>query len=105
MNDDQPFTCIWEYRVRPERAGDFERAYGPEGDWATLFRRAPGYLRTELHRDRDDPLRFVTIDFWKSSAAWERFRADFAADYEALDAACERLTISEREVGRFGTIE
>ncbi len=34
-------TALWE----------FESRYGPEGDWAQLFRRAPGYHGSELLRD------------------------------------------------------
>jgi hypothetical protein len=41
-------AILWRYRVKPEHRGDFERAYGPDGDWANLFRRHPGYLGTEL---------------------------------------------------------
>jgi len=104
MNRVIAFICIWEYRVRPDRLDEYERAYGPEGEWATLFRRAPGFVRTELHRDRDDPLRFITIDCWETQAAWERFRADDAAEYEALDARCAALTTSEREIGRFSAV-
>jgi heme-degrading monooxygenase HmoA len=94
------FAYIWEYRVRPERALDFERAYGPTGPWVALFRRAPGYQRTELHRDRHAPYRYVTIDYWDSPEAWEDFRKALSADFEALDASCEDLTLEEHEIAR-----
>jgi heme-degrading monooxygenase HmoA len=96
-----PFIAIWEYAVRPDQLGGFVEAYGPSGAWAQLFRRAPGYRGTELYRDREDPLRFVTIDFWLNEAAWSAFRRDFAAEYAALDRRCEVFSSAERPLGRF----
>lgn len=95
------YAYIWEYVVAPGRVDDFQRAYGPDGDWVRLFTETPGYLRTELHRDRSDPSRFVTIDYWESEAAWQAFRTWVAERFEALDAQCATLTTRETEIGRF----
>ena len=96
-----PYSYVWEYRVRKGHTYTFERAYGPDGEWVQLFRRAPGYRRTELLRDRAEPLRYVTVDFWDSADAWGRFRREFASAFEEIDARCEEFTESEREIGRF----
>ena len=95
------YTYIWEYRVRPERVDAFLEAYGPNGSWARLFRESSGYVRTELYRDRANPLRFVTVDYWDSRESWEEFRAEHAEVFERLDAACEAYTTDEREIGTF----
>src|SRR5438132_11957193 len=95
---------VWEFLVAPGRVRHFEKAYGPSGKWVALFRRAPGYLRTELHRDCSNPLRFLTIDYWESRADWEAFRSRFAAEFETLDARCERMTEWETEIGRFDLV-
>lgn len=95
------YMYLWEYEVADGRLDEFLRAYAPDGLWAQLFRRAPGHLRTELFRDRARPSRFVTLDYWESEPAWRLFRERFAAEYEALDARCEELTVREAEVGRF----
>jgi heme-degrading monooxygenase HmoA len=97
-------VAIWQFRVRPECAAEFERVYGPHGAWAELFRDAPGWLGTQLLRDRSDPGRYLTIDSWTSAEAWEILRSARAAEYEALDARCERLTLEELEVGRMDLI-
>jgi heme-degrading monooxygenase HmoA len=94
------YAYLWEYLVPAETAPEFERVYGPEGDWATLFRRHPGYRRTELLRDLDRG-RYVTIDHWESREACEAFREAFAAEFQALDERCERLTSEETLVGEF----
>jgi len=95
------YVYVWEFIVPHEHAAAFERAYGPDGDWVQLFRRAPGYVRTDLLRDFARPGRYLTIDTWESRGHWEEFRARFAAEFEALDAKCEGWTISETEIGRF----
>ncbi len=95
------FVYVWEYRVRPAALDGFAAAYGPEGDWAVLFRRHPGYLGTELLRDREDPRRFWTIDSWRSRADRDEFRSTFAAEFEALDARCAALTEVEAHLGDF----
>lgn len=102
--DTSQYVYVWEYSVRPDRVEQFEQAYGPNGTWIELFRRAHGYLRTELHRDRSSHLRYVTIDHWTSLSDWERFRSRFSSDFEDLDARCEAFTNAEREIGRFDPV-
>ena len=68
------FTAVWEFRVSGQKLRAFEKAYGPNGDWARLFSRGGGYIRTELIRDPKTPGRYVTVDFWKSRQAFERFK-------------------------------
>ena len=98
------YTYIWEYRVRADREPDFRREYGPDGAWVKLFRQAPGYVSTQLYRDRDDPLRFLTVDTWESEAAHQEFRRRFADAFATLDAACEALTLRETPLGHFDGI-
>ncbi len=95
------YAYLWEFVVAPEHVREFERAYGPAGEWAQLFERAPGYLRTELHRDLANPNRYLTIDTWESESACNAFRAKFAVEFTALDLRCAEWTIEEKEIGRF----
>jgi heme-degrading monooxygenase HmoA len=94
-------VIVWEFRVQPSQAAGFERAYGPEGDWARLFRRSPAYRGTELLRDPDDPERYLTLDRWENAPDFEAFKAANGEDYQRLDQACEPLSSEERLVGRF----
>lgn len=104
-NSDGRYTYVWEYRVRPDADEAFRREYGPHGGWVALFRRAPGYVSTQLYRDRADPQRYLTIDTWESRAAHDRFRLQFADAFHALDCACGRLTVSEVRLGEFEGVE
>ena len=101
MNPATGYVYVWEFLVKREHERNFERAYEGDGEWARLFRRAPGYLRTELLRDRANPSRFVTIDYWESEAAFAAFRSQFASEFEALDTKFAAWTTSEEEIGRF----
>jgi heme-degrading monooxygenase HmoA len=98
------YAYIWEYRVRPDSVGEFERTYGPEGTWADLFRQHDGYARTELHRDLHEPTRYVTIDYWRSEETCGAFRQAFASEFEALDKQCEALTDEETYLGEFSPV-
>lgn len=99
MTTHEPHVLVWEFRVPAAHREEFERRYGPAGDWARLFARGEGYLGTQLLRDAADPGRYLTLDRWRSAADWEAFRAAHAADYAALDAMCEALTTDERALG------
>jgi heme-degrading monooxygenase HmoA len=95
------YLYAWEYDVDPAKTAEFLAAYAPEGAWAALFRRAPGYIRTELLRDRENANRYVTLDYLESEPAWQAFRKAYAAEFEALDRRCQALSLAEREIGHF----
>lgn len=95
------FAYLWEYVVSESYLDKFQQVYGSQGDWVRLFSQADGYVKTELHRDANRPNRFLTIDYWASREARDRFRVQFAASFEALDKACETFTVEERFIGDF----
>jgi len=92
----------WSYRVAPGRDVEFERLYGADGDWAQLFRRSTDYLGTDLYRDTMQPDRYLTVDRWTSRAAYEAFLQAALADYAALDARGDALTVEETRLGALG---
>ena len=95
------YVILWEFIIRAECAKEFEAIYGPQGDWAALFAKAQGYKETQLLRDINNPVRYVTLDFWTSREAHERFRREHEQEYMALDERCERLTVKEQNLGEF----
>ena len=90
------YVYVWSFEVPDEHRADFERVYGPEGEWVGLFRRAVGYRSTRLLRLRDG--RYVTIDEWESRSHYEAFRSAFRDEYEALDGRCAQLTLAEKRL-------
>ena len=102
-------VIIWEFTVREEHIQEFIRAYNSNGDWAQLFKRADGYLGTELLRSSAEPniflatdfLHFLTIDRWESADCFDIFLKQFAAEYQTLDTKLEGYAQSEKKVGVF----
>lgn len=90
---------VWEFIVRDEAVARFRRAYGPDGEWAVLFRKFPGYAGTSLLQDTVTPGRFITIDRWESEALYDQMLQSTREDYSRLDKMFEALTVSERKLG------
>lgn len=100
----QLFIIAWAFIVKPECRHEFERAYGAHGDWVRLFNTADGYIKTELHRDPENPARYITLDFWISRSQYESFREQAKSQYSEIDAKCERFTEDEQLLGEFSDL-
>jgi len=103
-DDSDAYVSLWEFRVQPGAEEEFERHYGPNGSWAALFVKSPGYLETLLLRDSSDRLRYLTVDRWRSQKDYRQFRSRFAREYNELDRRCEALTTHEAALGEFTEI-
>ena len=97
------YVVLWRYRVRPEHVARFERAYGPQGDWARLFGRCPGFIGLELVRDAAAPGVYVTIDRWRVASDYDAMLRENVGDYTRLDAECAALTLTEEKLGAYET--
>ena len=95
------YVIIWGYQVRAAKLIEFEKIYGSDGAWTTLFRKGKGYISTELLRDETRPKTFITIDRWASAKSYEAFHSQFKKEYETLDAQCEGLTEQETLLGKW----
>jgi heme-degrading monooxygenase HmoA len=100
-----PYLIIWEFVPHAASRAEFERLYGPHGDWARLFERGAGFLGTQLLRDSQDPSRYLTLDRWDSRQAYEDFLHRHEKEYRALDLRCESLTLRESPLGTFEEAE
>ena len=92
------FVTLWEFEVKPGSEELFERTYGPEGEWARLFRREERYRGTRLLRAVGRERIYVTMDEWESRTAYEEFKEKFAAEYAELDRKCTSMTEKEGQV-------
>src|SRR5262249_38996369 len=99
------FVVLWEFEVKPGCEQRFETAYGPDGDWTSLFRRAPEYARTKLLRDLSRRGVYLTADYWLSQIAYEAFLLAQQADYKRIDAQCAGLTANERRIGMYEQLD
>lgn len=95
------FVVLWEFEVKPGYEEQFERAYGPDGEWVRLFRSDPNYLQTRLLRDPSRKQVYMTLDFWKSRESYQSFQDSHQDVYRSIDKACEQFTSTEKSLGQF----
>jgi heme-degrading monooxygenase HmoA len=72
-------ALVFSYEVRDPV--EFERVYGPDGEWAEFFRQGRGYVGTELLRDVEAGGRYFVVDRWESADAYNAFVADHRDEY------------------------
>jgi heme-degrading monooxygenase HmoA len=93
-------ALVFRYEVRePE---EFERVYGPQGEWAQFFGDGRGYIGTELLRDVEEPGRYLVIDRWESVEAYNAFLAEHNDEYVRRSDESRFHYVQEL---RFGTFE
>jgi heme-degrading monooxygenase HmoA len=97
-------VILWRFQVKNGCEAEFERAYGPDGDWARLFQRGEGYLGSELLRDTSQAGTYVTIDRWVSPEAYAAFGDRWRDEYHMLDQRFGALTERETLLGMFSTV-
>jgi heme-degrading monooxygenase HmoA len=93
-------AMVFVYDVRDTAA--FEQSYGAEGEWAQFFRQGTGYVGTELLRDLEQPGRFVVVDRWESSEAYNAFVSEHRDEY--MRRVDDTAYLYDQEL-RFGTFE
>ena len=99
---DPMIALVFRYDARdPE---DFERAYGPDGEWARFFRQGTGFIGTELLRDVDEHDRYLVIDRWESAEAYNAFLAEHGPEYLRRSDEAQFYYVHELRMGTFENI-
>jgi heme-degrading monooxygenase HmoA len=93
-------ALVFSYEV--SEADEFERVYGPDGDWAQFFRTGRGYVGTELLRDVEQPGRYLVVDRWDSREAYNAFVEASRAEY--MRRVDETAFLYDQEL-RLGTFD
>ncbi len=93
-------VLVFSYHTRDEE--EFERVYGPEGEWAQFFRTGRGYVGTELLKDVEVPHRYLVLDRWESRDAYNDFVTEHRDEY--MRRVDDTRLYYEQEL-RLGTFE
>jgi heme-degrading monooxygenase HmoA len=93
-------ALVFSYEVRD--SAEFERVYGPEGDGASFFGGARGYIGTELLRDVESPGRYIVVDRWETADAYNAFANEHREEY--MRRVDDTRFLYDQEL-RFGTFE
>ena len=72
-------ALVFSYEVRDVE--EFERAYDADGDWAQFFKQGHGFIGTELLRDVESPGRYLVVDRWESTEAYNAFATTHRDEY------------------------
>ncbi|HUP68065.1 MAG TPA: antibiotic biosynthesis monooxygenase, partial [Sphingomicrobium sp.] len=92
---------VWKFRPPQGREAEFAEAYGEAGDWAQLFRNAPGYGGTMLLHPAEPGDWWLTVDRWETAADFDAFATVFGERYRTLDEKLEGVAGEEVFVGAF----
>jgi heme-degrading monooxygenase HmoA len=95
------FVVAFLYSVAEGGEEAFERAYGPDGEWARFFAGAEGYLGTELHRSVEDAWRYLLLDRWTDEGRYRAFLTARREEYERRGRGAEALYAREDRLGAF----
>ena len=95
-------ALVFSYEV--SEAAEFERVYGPDGEWAAFFRAGRGYVGTELLRDVEQPGRFLVIDRWESREAYNAFVEANRVEYMRRVDETAFLYVQELRTGTFESV-
>ncbi len=97
------FLALWEFEVKPGSEELFEKVYGPDGAWVKLFVQDSQYRGTRLVKDVEREGVYLTLDFWETREAYEKFKKENSAEYDRIDRECEEMTAGEKRLGEFQT--
>jgi heme-degrading monooxygenase HmoA len=93
------FAHVFSYEARdPE---EFERVYGPDGEWARFFHGGRGYIGTELLRDVDTPGRYLLVDRWETRERFDEFAATHRDEYVRRSDDTQLHYVQELRLGSF----
>ena len=95
-------ALVFRYDARD--SDEFERAYGPDGEWAQFFRQGRGYVGTELLRDLEEPDRYLVVDRWESADAYAAFVAEHQVEYVRRSDESRVLYLQELRFGTFANV-
>jgi heme-degrading monooxygenase HmoA len=95
------FVALWEFEVKPGSEEKFEKVYGADGAWARLFVQDAAYRGTRLVKDVERERVYLTLDFWETREAYEKFKKENAGEYERIDREFEGMTVQEKNIGEY----
>ena len=94
------YVIVHEYQVEPGRRAAFEREYGSQGGWASLFARASGFRGTRLLRDVEGSgSGYVVLDRWDDEESFRQFMREHGDAYEARNPVTRDLHTQEVRLG------
>lgn len=92
------YLIVWKYAILPEARATFEREYGKEGSWNSLFSESRHFKGSDLYKSEEEPDSYLLIDHWTDQKLYEDFKKVNAGRYSRLSAGFEKLYVTEEKV-------
>ena len=96
------FVIAYSYESRDP--DDFERVYGPKGEWVDFFRGGRGFVGTELLRELDNPGRYLVLDRWESRETFEQFATEHQSEYFRRSEEARVYYLQELQLGVYENV-
>ena len=92
-------AVMWQFDVKNGREDEFEKLYGPDGDWAALNRQTRSYLGSSFLHDQNRSSRYLLIEYWSEMVVYEQHRASRSATIEAIETRRSELLEAVEPLG------
>ncbi len=93
------YIVLTEFIARENKAAEFEDYFGSAGKRAETLRNGEGFMSTELLKDKEVKLRYVTMDRWVSKDAYDDFGIEFENENSDLAKAGEEFSSKQVLIG------
>ena len=98
-------AVVWQFETRDERASEFERFYGADGDWTKLSRRSRSFLGSSFLKDLATSNRYLLVEYWSEMVVYEKHLADFGDEVKELEAERDRFVARMEPIGIYTALD
>ena len=98
-------AVVWQFETIPDRAAEFERFYGVEGEWTQLSRRSRSFLGCSFLKDLAVPARYLLVEYWSEMVVYEKHLVDFETQVRTLERRREPFLVRAEPVGVFTALD
>jgi quinol monooxygenase YgiN len=98
-------AVVWQFEILPDRSEEFERFYGADGEWTKVSRRSRSFLGSSFLNDLAHPERYLLVEYWSEMVVYEKHRADFDSEMQALEEQRQRFVNRMEALGVFSALD
>jgi quinol monooxygenase YgiN len=98
-------ALVWQLEVHQDKAEEFERFYGADGEWTRLSRRSRSFLGSSFLKDIASETRYLLIEYWSEMLVYERHLASVESEVKRLEALRNRFVARIEPLGVFSALD
>jgi hypothetical protein len=98
-------AVVWNFEIVPEKAEEFERFYGADGEWTKLSRKSRSFLGSSFLMDLARPDRYMLVEYWSEMVVYEKHLADFDDEVQHLEEQRQQFVIRMEAMGVFSALD